>query len=574
MRLGGLHEVDLRKLRVVLALRDVGDDDLEPLVDDAVDAVVHDEDAQVHIRAVRERAAEETPAPVSGEDEGVQRGVAGFRADAEAERAAHRRAVVCREEADVLARPLRDVLPVLVRGADVVEADRVRTPGVVQATVELHRVDRAGSRLARDLALVERCRRRHDLGPLAQRGRQAPQDLLQHEADVAAHQAVFVAHAVTELALLVAVRVAQIGEVPDVTGVDLSQVERVLAGIEAERDHDVVLRDALPEVHRDVVPAERDVPEAIAIRRRDRVRAVHRPHRRRVEQLGETRRELADAGSERGLAADVDEHALAARDTRELLEEVGDVTRRERPRLRGPRHGRIRGSREHVGVERDGDRLRSLQHALRLAQAVLERVDAVDDDTALAQLGLELRDDVHPVLRHVLQRRVADRHRRVQRDEVDGRDVVQLRVGHPAAAELRRGTRGRHATRDAARRVPMTERREAGDVLAHREHARDAVARLREIGVRFEVRVGLGAERLRRDVHHTAAVHPREESDAPGAQDVDEHLVAACFEPGRRAVTRLALDGHCHGRLPFLRRNEEGLPFSGGPLCLVLLVSP
>ena len=192
-------------------------------------------------------------------------------------------------------------------------------------------------------------------------------------------------------------------------------------------------------------------------------------------------------------------------------------------------------------------------------------MDAVDHDAALAQLGLELRDDVHPVLRHVLQRRVADRHRRVQRDEVDGRDVVQLRVGHPAAAELRRGTRGRHATRDAARRVPMTERREAGDVLAHREHARDAVARLREIGVRLEVL---------RDMHDAAAVHAREEGDAPGAQDVDEHLVAACFEPGRRAVTWLALDGHCHGRLPFLRRNEEGLPFSGGPLCLVLLVSP
>src|ERR1700687_1622496 len=75
--------------------------------------------------------------------------------DAETERAAHGRAVVRREEADVLARTLRDILPVLVRGADVVEADRVRRPRLVQPAVELHRVDGAGPRLVRDLAAVQ-----------------------------------------------------------------------------------------------------------------------------------------------------------------------------------------------------------------------------------------------------------------------------------------------------------------------------------------------------------------------------------------------------------------------------------
>jgi hypothetical protein len=85
---------------------------------------------------------------------------------------------------------------------------------------------------------------------------QALQDLFEDEADIAAHEAVLVPHTVTELALLVAVRVAQIGEVPHVAGVDLSQVERVLASVEAKRDDDVVLRHALPQVHRDVVSAE------------------------------------------------------------------------------------------------------------------------------------------------------------------------------------------------------------------------------------------------------------------------------------------------------------------------------
>ena len=402
--------------------------------------------------------------------------------------------------------PLRDVLPVLVCGADVVEADRVRTPGLVQTAVELHRVDGARPRLARDLAAVEPLGCRHDVGPLAHGRRQALQDLLEHEADVAAHQTVLVRHAVAELALLVAVRVAQIGEVPHVPGVDLSEVERVLAGVEAERDDDVVLRHALPEIHGDVVAAERDVAEAVAVRRRDRVRPVDRPHGGCVQELGETRGELADPGRECGLAADVDEHALAARDAREFLEEVGDIARRERARLRGPRDRRVRRTREHVGVERDGDGLRALQHALRLTQAVLERVHAVDDDAALAQLGLELRDHVHAVLRHVLERRVADGHRRVQRDEIDGGDVVQLRVGHAAAAELRRGAGRRDAARDAPGRVPVTERRESSDVLAHRQHPRDAVARLREIVVRLEVL---------RDVDDPAAVHPGKEGDAP-----------------------------------------------------------
>jgi hypothetical protein len=196
-------------------------------------------------------------------------------------------------------------------------------------------------------------------------------------------------------------------------------------------------------------------------------------------------------------------------------------------------------------VECDRDRLRALEHALRLAQAVLERMDAVDDDAALTQFGLELRHDVHAVLGYVLERRIADRHRRVQRDEIDGRDVVQLRVGHPAAAELRRGARRRDTARDAARRVPVAERREARDVLAHRQHPGDAIARLGELRVWLEVL---------RDMHDATAVHAREEGDAPRPQDVDEHLVPRGLDPWRGPLALFALDRHCHFASPLSSR--------------------
>src|SRR5437773_353601 len=81
-------------------------------------------------------------------------------------------------------------------------------------------------------------------------------------------------------------------------------------------------------------------------------------------------------------------------------------------------------------------------YALRAPQALFQAVHVVDHHEAFAELGLKLRNDVHPVLGHVLQRRVADRERRVEGDEIDGGDVVELRVGHAAPAELRRGAGG------------------------------------------------------------------------------------------------------------------------------------
>src|SRR5205823_9062344 len=130
--------------------------------------------------------------------------------------------------------------------------------------------------------------------------------------------------------------------------------------------------------------------------------------------------------------------ALPRGDARELSEELRHVARRERSRMRRPRDVRVRLSRENVRVERDRHGLVVLEDALRATEALFELVHVVDDDEALTELGLELWNDVHAVLAHVLERRIADREGRVERDEVDGRNVVELRVGHPAAAELRR----------------------------------------------------------------------------------------------------------------------------------------
>src|SRR5439155_11096224 len=113
------------------------------------------------------------------------------------------------------------------------------------------------------------------------------------------------------------------------------------------------------------------------------VRAVHAPDRRRLQDLREERRERARVRRERRLTAYVDDDALARGDARELREELGDVARRERARMRGPRNVRVGLARQDVGVEGDRDGLVVLQDALRAAQALLELVHVVDDDEAL-----------------------------------------------------------------------------------------------------------------------------------------------------------------------------------------------
>src|SRR3982074_3590323 len=94
MRLRGTDEVDRRQRGMVASLLHVGNDDLEALVDDPIDAVVDDEEPEVEIGGVGQRAPEEAPAAVTREDEGVQAGVRHLCPYAQPETAAHRRPVM------------------------------------------------------------------------------------------------------------------------------------------------------------------------------------------------------------------------------------------------------------------------------------------------------------------------------------------------------------------------------------------------------------------------------------------------------------------------------------------------
>src|SRR5439155_728121 len=116
-----------------------------------------------------------------------------------------------------------------------------------------------------------------------------------------------------------------------------------------------------------------------------------------------------DLRREGRLTGDVDHYAAALRNARELREELGHVLRREGARVRCPGDVRAGLAREHVGVEGDRDGLVVLEHALRAAEVVFEAVHVVDDHAPLAELGLQLRNDVHAVLGDVLERRVPRR---------------------------------------------------------------------------------------------------------------------------------------------------------------------
>ena len=101
-------------------------------------------------------------------------------------------------------------------------------------------------------------------------------------------------------------------------------------------------------------------------------------------------------------------------------------------------------------MERDRDRLGGREDRLSELQTITEAVDVVDHDARFAELRAQLRDDVHPMLRHVLQRRAADREGGVQGDHVHGGDVVQLGVCDAAGPQLGGGAGGREAAGDAA----------------------------------------------------------------------------------------------------------------------------
>src|SRR5437762_2124316 len=243
----------------------IRDDDFQSLVDDPIDAVVDDEQAEVEVGRIGQGATEQPPAAITGEHEGVEARVSKLCSNAKPEASAHRRPIVGRVEGNVRVRSLGHVLPILVGDADVVESDAVGPPEFVQRLVERDEIDGTVADVPGDLSSVQ---------ALGQLNRRAPADaaageprnqLAEDGVEVATHNAVIAAHAVTELTGDVAVLLGPSGEVPDLSSGDGRQVERVLAGIEAERDDTVVGTDASPELHGLVVSAEGDVSEAVAI---------------------------------------------------------------------------------------------------------------------------------------------------------------------------------------------------------------------------------------------------------------------------------------------------------------------
>jgi hypothetical protein len=142
----------------------------------------------------------------------------------------------------------------------------------------------------------------------------------------------------------------------------------------------------------------------------------------------------------------------------------------------------VHGLRQNVRVERDRDRPGLEEDPLGLSQAVLQLRDVVDDDAAVPELRLQLGHDVHAVRGNVLQGGHADGHGGIQRDDVDGRDIVEFGVGQPARPEFGGGARGREAPSDATGRQIISQRHEAGHVLAHGVHARHVIRGLRQVG--------------------------------------------------------------------------------------------
>ena len=397
MGFGGAHEIDWREPAVVATLVDVRDHHLEPLVDDGVGAVVHDEQVHADVGRFRECSAEQPPAPVTREDKGMQARIGGPCANPQPKSAAHSRTVMHRVERHRLVRPLRHVLAVLVGGADVVEADAVRPPRAVQLAVEIDGVDAPFAHCARDGPGVQ-VSRRMDPRALSQLALEPRQHLLEGAFDVAAHHPVVALHPVPEVAVLVAVRRVPGGEVPDVPGGDRAEVQRVLARVEAQADHDVVSGHAPPQLHRLVVATEGDVTVAIRVVPRDGVGSVDRPDSGRAEQLRQLGGELGDAWATRRLGADIDDDPAPLRQSRKLVDETVGVDLVEASRPLERRHVDLHLLRQDVGVERYGDGLGVGEDRLRLLELCLQPGDVVDDDAAIAQFGAQLGNHVHAML--------------------------------------------------------------------------------------------------------------------------------------------------------------------------------
>src|SRR2546426_11270292 len=105
---------------------DIRDDDFQSLVDDPVDAVVDDEQAEVEVGRIGQGATEQAPAAITGEHEGVEARGGELRSNAKPEASAHRRPIVGRVEGNVRGRSLGDGLTSLLGGAGGGEPDAAR----------------------------------------------------------------------------------------------------------------------------------------------------------------------------------------------------------------------------------------------------------------------------------------------------------------------------------------------------------------------------------------------------------------------------------------------------------------
>jgi len=95
--------------------------------------------------------------------------------------------------------------------------------------------------------------------------------------------------------------------------------------------------------------------------------------------------------------------------------------------------------------------------------------DVVDHDAAVAQLGLQLRHDVHAVEGHVLERACPIDIVELSADQIHSGDVVQLwRRSLPLPPSLVAAPVVVMQPAIRPRREVIPERHEAGDVLAHR----------------------------------------------------------------------------------------------------------
>jgi hypothetical protein len=355
------------------------------------------------------------------------------------------------------------------------------------------------------------------VGSITDLALESRQHLLEGLLDIAAHDSVVALDAVPEIAVFVPVRLVPRREMPYVPGRDRAEVQRILARVKTEADHHIVGVHTPPQLHGLVVAPERDVSIGVRVVASYSVCTVDRPDGWGLQKLRELGGQLSDARAPSGLRADVDDHPASARKAWQFVDEAVGVDLVEGARPFGLGHVDLHLLRKDVGVKRDGHRLRLRQDRLRLLELRLQLRDVVDDDAGVAQLRSQLRDHVHPMLRHVLQRREPDRQCRVERDDVDGGDVVQLGVGDAARSELGGGAGGRQAAGDLARREVVAERDKARHVLPHRLHARRAVADLLEPEQRLEM---LG------DVDEAAAVYAGEEGDPPLPQRVDQREVS------------------------------------------------